>query len=332
MRFRRLCAAVLLAALTPVPAPANAAQATCEDVYTPVQFGLVRQTMYGRLCVPQGARTVQVLVPGGTYTGGYWDITVEGGTRSVARAMNRAGVATMVVDRIGTGRSSKPLSILVDVPNQAEAVHHVVRSLRPRFAKVLVGGHSIGSAIAMAEAGRYRDVDGVLITGMTHQWDYVRAVPALTNLIPAVIDPKLGSRGLDVGYLTTAPGTRYSMFHAPGPNIPTVIDLDESTKDVVSASEFVTTALMSNLVLPSSAAIDVPVMTVQTSADYFCGTPPLGADCSSAQALVRSEKPFYPRAPRLDGFVINGYGHVFNFDTRTADRYHAAVVAWQRSV
>ncbi|HEX7303219.1 alpha/beta hydrolase [Lentzea sp.] len=331
MRFRRLCAAVLLAAFLPVPSPANAAT-TCEDVYTPVQFGLVQQTMYGRLCVPQGAKTVQVLVPGGTYTSSYWDIPVEGQTRSVTRAMNSAGVATMAVDRIGSGKSSKPLSILVDVPNQAEAVHQIVQNLRPRFGKVLVGGHSIGSAIAMVEAGRYNDVDGVLITGMTHQWDYVRAVPALTNLIPALLDPKLSLRGLDVGYLTTAPGTRYTMFHAPGPNVSAVISLDESTKDVVSAGEFVTTALMSNLVLPASAAITVPVMTIQTSADYFCGTPPLGADCSSAQALVQSERPFYPLAPRLDGFVVNGYGHVFNFDTKTADNYHATVVAWQRGI
>lgn len=332
MRFRRLCAAVLLAALIPVPTPASAAGATCEDVYTPVQFGLIRQVMYGRLCVPLGATTVQVLVPGGTYTSAYWDIPVDADTRSVTHAMNSAGVATMAVDRIGSGKSTKPLSILVDVPGQAEAVHQVIGNLRSRFSKVLLGGHSIGSAIAMVEAGTYHDVDGVLVTGMTHQWDYVRAVPALANLIPASIDPRLASRGLDVGYLTTAPGTRYTMFHAPGPNISTVINLDESTKDVVSAGEFVTTALMSNLVLPASAAIDVPVMTVQTSADYFCGTPPLGADCSSPQALVSSERPFYGRAPRLDAFVVNGYGHVFNFDTKTANGYHAAIVAWQRGI
>ncbi|SDP46682.1 alpha/beta hydrolase [Lentzea jiangxiensis] len=332
MRFRRLCAAALLAALLPVPTPASAAQTTCEDVYTPVQFGLVQQVMYGRLCVPQGSKTLQVLVPGGTYTSGYWDIAVDNGTRSVVRAMNTAGVATMAVDRIGSGKSSKPLSILVDVPNQAQAVHQIIQKLRPRFSKVLVGGHSIGSAIAMAEAARYRDVDGVLVTGMTHQWDYIRAVPALTNLIPAVLDAKLAVRGLDVGYLTTAPGTRYTMFHAPGPNNSAVVSLDESTKDVVSATEFVTTALMSNIVLPASSTITVPVMTVQTSADYFCGTPPLGADCSSPAALVRSEKPFYGMAPRLDAFVINGYGHVFNFDTQNAHRYHAALISWQRSV
>ncbi|MEV6244198.1 alpha/beta hydrolase [Lentzea sp. NPDC051838] len=332
MRLRRLCAAVLLAASVSVPAQANAAETPCQDVYTPVQFGLIRQVMYGKLCVPQGATTVQVLVPGGTYTGGYWDIPVENGSRSVVRAVNDAGIATMTVDRIGTGRSTKPLSILVDVPNQAEAVHQVVQNLRPQFSKVLIGGHSIGSAIAMVEAGRYHDVDGVLVTGMTHMWDYVRAVPAMTNLIPAAIDPVLGARGLDVGYLTTRPGTRYNMFHAPGPNNAAVEAWDESTKDVASAGEAVTAILMSNIVLPASATIDVPLLTAQSPNDYFCGIPPLAADCSSAAALVNSERPFYGQVPRLEGLLVNGYGHCFNFSADEARRYHDAVIAWQRSI
>ncbi|GAB2866549.1 alpha/beta hydrolase [Lentzea nigeriaca] len=331
MRLRRLCAAVSLALLVPVPTSANAAQTSCQDVYTPVRFGLIQQTMYGRLCVPRGATTVQVLVPGGTYTSEYWDIPLDSGSRSVRRAMNNGGIATMAVDRIGTGKSSRPLSLLVDVTTQAEAVHHVIASLRRRFEKVLIGGHSIGSAITMTEAGRYRDVDGVLVTGMTHLWDYTRVVPALANSIPATLDPKLGARGLDAGYLTTAPGARYGMFHAPGPNIPAVMDYDESTKDVFSAGEAVTTVVMSNIVLPASATIDAPVMSVQTSADYFCGTPPLGADCSSPEALVNSERPFFGDAPRVDGFVLNGYGHCFNFAPDSAG-YHAAVVAWQRGI
>ncbi|HEX8864229.1 MAG TPA: alpha/beta hydrolase, partial [Lentzea sp.] len=229
--------------LAPVPASANAAETSCQDVYTSVGFGLTRQTMYGKLCVPHGATTVQVLVPGGTYTGDYWDIPIDPDRRSVVRAMNRAGVATMAVDRIGTGKSSKPLSLLVTGAAQAQAVHDVITTLKPRFDKVLIGGHSIGSVITMMEAGRYRDVDGVLVTGMTHMWDYLRAVPALANSIPVTLDPKLSLRGLDPGYLTTMPGARYGMFHAPGPNIAAVIDYDESTKDVFAPGEAVDTLL-----------------------------------------------------------------------------------------
>jgi pimeloyl-ACP methyl ester carboxylesterase len=331
MRLRRLCAAALLALLVPVPAAATAAGTSCQDVYTPVRFALTQQTMYGKLCVPQGATTVQVLVPGGTYTGDYWDIPVQPEVRSVRQAMNHGGIATMTVDRIGTGRSSKPLSLLVTTASQAEAVHQVIGKLRPRFQKVLVGGHSVGSAIAIAEAGTYRDVDGVLVTGLTNQMNYVSVVPALASMIPVTLDPRLGRLGLDPGYLTTMPGARYDTFHKPGPLNTAVMDYEESTKDVYTAGEAVTTILMNNVVIPASRAITAPVMSAQSAGDHFCGTPPLGSDCSSAEALAASERPFFSRAPRVDAFVLNGYGHCFNFAPNSSE-YHAAVVAWQRRI
>jgi pimeloyl-ACP methyl ester carboxylesterase len=332
MRLRRLCAAVLLALFVPVPAAVNAAEPTCQDVYTRVSFGLTQQTMYGRLCVPQGATTVQVLVPGGTYTSSYWDIPVHPELRSVRQAMNHEGIATMAVDRIGTGRSTKPLSALVTTLSQAEAVHQVIASLRPRFQKVLVGGHSVGSGIAIIEASTYRDVDGVLVTGLTNQMNYTTALPALANMIPVTLDPRLGGGlNLDAGYLTTAPGTRYDTFHRPGPLDTSVMDYEESTKDVFATGEALTTILLNNIVIPASRGITAPVLTVQAQADHFCGTPPLGADCSSGAALAASERPFFSSAPRVNGFVLTGYGHCFNFAPNSGE-YHAAVVAWQKSI
>jgi pimeloyl-ACP methyl ester carboxylesterase len=331
MRLRRLCAAVSLTSLVLAPTPAKAVETSCRNVYTPVHFGLTQQTMYGRLCVPQGATKVQVLVPGATYTSDYWDIPVNPDARSVTRAMNNAGIATMTVDRIGTGKSSKPLSVLVNAVTQAEAVHDVIRTLRPQFDKVLIGGHSLGSAISMVEAGTYHDVDGVLVTGMTHMIDYARAVPAIANSIPATLDPKLSARGLDAGYLTTMPGARYGMFHAPGPNVPDAVNHDESTKDVFAAAEAINALTMNTVVLPASSTITAPVMTAQSSADYFCGIPPLGADCSSTEALVASERPYFPQAPRVDGFLLDGYGHCFNYAPDSAE-YHAAIIAWQQSI
>ncbi|KJK42221.1 hypothetical protein UK23_38195 [Lentzea aerocolonigenes] len=331
MRLRRLCAVAVLALLGTAPLPANAAEISCQDVYTPVSFGLIQQTMYGKLCIPQGATSVQVLVPGATYTSAYWDIPVQPDVRSVRLAMNHAGIATMAVDRIGTGRSSKPLSLLVTVPSQADAVHQVVQRMRAQFQKVFMGGHSLGSVVAIVEAATYHDVDGVLITGMTNQWDYVKALPTIISSIPVTLDPRLGRLGLDPGYLTTVPGSRYTSFHKPGLLNSAVVDYDESTKDVFATAELVTTPLMVNLVIPASRKITAPVMSIQTTSDYFCGTPPLGSDCSSSEALAASERPFYSHAPRVDAFVLTGYGHCFNF-APDSDRYHKAVVDWQRSL
>lgn len=332
-RLRRLCAAALLTAgicALPAPGPAGAAQIACEDLRVPVSVLGTPQTMSGRLCVPDGARAVQVLVPGGTYNGGYWDIAHTPEIRSFRLAMNRAGYATLAVDRLGTGASSKPPSAMVTALTQAEALHRVVGALRPRFEKVVLGGHSIGAAMAMIEAGNHRDVDGVLVTGMTHRMNLLTVVPVLADMIPAPLDPRLGGRGLDPGYLTTSPGTRYSAFHRPGPLIGPAVADDESTKDVFATTEAVDTLLMTNVVIPATRRIDVPVMIALGEDTHFCGAP-LGSDCSSPEALRRSEAPFFSEAARLHTYLLKGYGHSLNYAPNAPD-YHRAVVDWMATL
>ncbi|GGS45891.1 alpha/beta fold hydrolase [Actinokineospora fastidiosa] len=327
MRYRRLgVVALLAAAVCMTPGTAGAAQITCEDVTVPVRAGLTAQSMHGRLCVPQGASTVQVLIPGGTYTSAYWDIGHAPETLSYRLAMNRAGIATIAVDRLGSGRSSRPASLFLDARSQADAVHRVIQTLRPRFARVVVVGHSVGSAVATIEAARHRDVDGVVITGLTHRINLPGAVPVFTTLVPAVLDARLRDYGLDLGYLTTTPGSRYRSFHTPGAPDPAALAFDEATKDVVTPTETVDTVLISTLI-PLSRQIKVPVMVVMGAGDAnFCG-PPLGADCSSAEALRASEGPFYAPEAGLHTHVVPGYGHSLNFSPH-APEYHRAVIEW----
>ena len=314
------------ACLLPTSAPAAAAQTTCQDLRVPVSVAATRQTMYGKLCVPDGATTVQVLIPGGTYNSSYWDIGYTPEIRSFRLAMNRSGIATLTVDRLGTGQSSKPLSALVTASIQADAVHQVIQTLRPRFTKVVVGGHSIGSAMAMIEAGTYHDVDGVLVTGMTHRMNLITVIPVLANMIPAPLDPLLGRRGLDAGYLTTDPGTRYDAFHSPGPNDAGAIAYDESTKDVYAATEAVDTILLTNVVIPATLRITVPVLMVVGNDKHFCGSP-LGSDCSSAEALRQSEAPFFSPAAQLRTFILDGYGHAINY-APNAPVYQQVAANW----
>jgi pimeloyl-ACP methyl ester carboxylesterase len=324
----RFCAAVLLA-LTALfaPAPAGAATTTCEDLNVPVTVALLPQTMHGRLCTPAGAKTVVVLIPGGTYNASYWDIGYTPEIRSFRLAMNQAGIATLALDRLGTGRSSKPLSTLLSASVQAVAAHEVIRTVRPRFAKVVVGGHSIGSAMAMIEAGRYRDVDGVLVTGMTHRMNLITVVPVLANMIPAPLDPALAGRGLDVGYLTTGPGTRYKAFHTPGPNDAGAIAYDESTKDVFAATEAVDSLTLTTVVTPASQRITAPTLLVVGNDEHFCGA--LGSDCSSPAALRTSEAPFFGGS--LQTYILDGYGHAINY-APNAPTYFAVVINWLKTL
>lgn len=335
--FRRVCAIALTATGTGLllaPGPARASEVSCQDLSVPVSVLGTPQTMAGRLCIPVGATTVQVLVPGGTYNSAYWDISYTPTIRSFRRAMNNAGYATLAVDRLGTGRSSTPPSALLTASTQAGAVHEVIQALRagtlgPRFDKVILGGHSVGSAIVMIEAGTFHDVDGVLITGLTHRINLMTVAPVLANMIPAPLDPQFADRVPDPGYLTTRPGIRYSAFHSPGPDIPGATAHDESTKDVVAAGEAVDTIALTTVVIPYSRRIAVPVLLVMGDDPHFCG-PPLGSDCSSATALGRSEAPFYSPAAGLQTYVLHGYGHSVNYAPDAPD-YHAAVVHWATS-
>ncbi len=340
MRFLRtttLARRVLTTALTTVtaglllaPVPAEAGGTSCTDKYVPTALG----ALHGVLCAPDGARTVEVLIPGGTYNSSYWDIGFQPEVHSFRLAMNNAGYATFALDRLGTGKSAKPLSVLVTATAQADAAHDAVQALRNgtlgrRFDKVIVGGHSIGSAMAMIEAGKYRDVDGVLVTGFTHRMNYLAVAPTLAKMAPSLLDAKLGSRGEDPGYVTTLPGTRYDDFHSPGPYVAGAIDHDESTKDVFALTEAVDTIALNSVIIPISRHITAPVLIVQGDDPNFCG-PPLGDDCASAPALHDSEVPFFPAARSLYAFVLHGYGHAINY-APNAPVYFRQVVDWANS-
>ncbi|CRK58264.1 hypothetical protein [Alloactinosynnema sp. L-07] len=331
-RIRRACAigvaALGLSVLLPA-AQSQASEITCRELDMPVTLAGLPQTMYGKLCVPDGARTVQVLIPGGTYNSTYWDSPYDAATRSFRLAANHAGYATLTVDRLGSGRSSKPLSATVTAIGQADAIHQVVRKLRagtfgPAFDKVILGGHSLGSAIAMMEAGTYHDVDGVLITGMAHRLSVLGTLPLFSSLIPAALDSKFAGLGLDIGYLTTRAGTRYTSFHSPGPRDTGVTGTDETTKDVVAPGEVLDGALI-GAVIPYTRLIDVPVLLALGDDPAFCGL--LGTDCSSAEGLRGAEALYYSPAARLRAYVHHGYGHAINF-APDAPAYHDFVTRW----
>ncbi|HWE89272.1 MAG TPA: alpha/beta hydrolase [Pseudonocardiaceae bacterium] len=319
------------AGLLVAPAPADASPVSCRDVYVPISLLGLPQTMYGRLCAPAGATTVQLLEPGGSYNSSYWDIGYTPWIRSYRLAMNNAGYATLAVDRLGTGRTSKPPSALITASTEAAALHQVVQALRTgrlgtRFDKVIIGGHSIGSAMVMIEAGTYHDVDGVLVTGMTHQMNFTTVAGALAKMMPAMLDPKFADLGVDPGYLTTDPGTRYSDFHSPGPYVTGAIAFDESTKDVFTVTEAVDSLALTTVVIPISRRITAPVLIVMGDDPNFCG-PPLGSDCASPATLRQSEAPYYPAAASLRTFVLHGYGHAINY-APNAPVYFQQVVNW----
>jgi pimeloyl-ACP methyl ester carboxylesterase len=329
-----LALALLVAGNPVAPAPARAGGVVCHDVTVGVTVLLLPQTMFGRLCEPATpARTVLVLVPGATYTGDYWDLPAQQGLYSFRAGMNNDGYATLVVDRLGSGRSSRPLSATLTALVQADAVHQAIQKLRAgslgsRYDKVIVGGHSLGGGIAVLEAATFHDADALLMASISHHFDAVDTAALFLTMHPAILDPQLMLRGYDPGYLTTAPGTRAKDFHNPAiPAIPAIAH-DESTKDVFSPTE-AADALGIGILTPYSALVHVPVLLAVSSGDQLmCGPLPPAADCTSAETVRAQELPYWAPEAQLEVFQLpGGYGHSFNY-APNANLFQQAVTDW----
>lgn len=100
----------------------------------------------------------------------------------------------------------------------------------------MLAGHSLGSIIGVQQAATYHDVDGLVVTGFLHTYGPGIAV-LLANLYPSALDPRFATLGLDLGYLTTKPGTRGPTFYYLPNADPAVIALDEQTKELGTAPQ-----------------------------------------------------------------------------------------------
>jgi pimeloyl-ACP methyl ester carboxylesterase len=87
-----------------------------------------------------------VLLHGGSYYGWYWKAQIE--------ALTKAGFRVVVEDRLGWGKSSKPIlpySISLHASNTAALMDHL------RIARAAIVGHSIGGQMATRFAYLYPD-------------------------------------------------------------------------------------------------------------------------------------------------------------------------------
>jgi pimeloyl-ACP methyl ester carboxylesterase len=295
-------------------------------------------SIHGQLCLPSSGpapAAVQLLVHGGTYDRYYWDLPYDPAQYSYQRDMAAHGYATFAVDLLGSGRSSKPSSLPLTIGAQAESLHEIIGHLRAgrvagvRFDRVVIVGHSVGSGIVAAEASTYHDVDGVILTGITH----IPSSPAIglgaaLGLQPAFTDPQLAGDHSDPLYFTTKPGARAHLFYAAADADPNVIAADEATKDQVSVPGMGTVAVF-GIVLPATHGITVPVFQAVGSDDaLFCGALAL-RDCSGAGTLRAQEAPYYSPAAKLTTYVLQGAGHSLALHKNAAD-YREATRAWLR--
>lgn len=289
--------------------------------------GAAQYRLAGWLCRPaRPATTVQLLIPGLTYTHRYW--TGPDQRTDYTAAALAAGDAVYLLDRISTGASDRPPADQVTTTTEATVTHQTVRALRDgtlgRFTRVVSVGHSYGSVIAMAEAATYHDVDALVLTGLLHDIRIDAMTRFTTDLYPAAADPKFTDTAPPDGYLTTRPGSRAGYFLEPRTAVRGAAGWDEQTKTTATTGELTFTP---DDELAYSRAITVPVLFVMGQTDtLFCGT---GQPCTTPADICQREHTAFPPGTPLAAATIPRTGHSINLH-RTAPLAFTAITTWLR--
>lgn len=150
----------------------------------------------------------------------FWDFQgVPGYDYAAAEAA--AGQTSVVIDRLGYGASDKPAGPGICIGSQADIAHQMVVALREgryqlgsgaspdMFPQVILAGHSLGAAIAQAEAYSFGDIDGLILMSYTDQ-----GISTLTKVDVESWTAACASGGMHVtdstgptGYAPFAPST-----------------------------------------------------------------------------------------------------------------------------
>lgn len=298
-----------------VAAKTGERQGLCVDVTLPVASSdntSTNQKIHGTYCQPfkwaRGQHQIDILTEGATYNASYWNWPVNPALYSYVNKTLAQGRATFAYDRIGSGRSSHPISTDITEATDAYVLHQLVGLLhRIGYHTINSIGHSYGSGIALEEAATYQDISHLVLTGYLHR----SSNPAVTaGNYPANQDPAFAGWGLDGGYLTTRPGARQTSFYSSEAD-PTVVAYDEAHKDLVSQKgliDFITkrgVASGNNM----SNQVKVPILLVTGMKDAIFCYDSATFDCTNAAAVTASEAPYYNHAANLQVEMIAGTGH-----------------------
>jgi pimeloyl-ACP methyl ester carboxylesterase len=306
---------------------------SCRQESVPVSLApgtTANQRIAAWICAigPVAGKPVQLLIPGYTYDHHYWDPAIEPDRYSWVRSATEAGYATVSIDRLGTGLSSKPLVAAVTVPTHVWTVHQLISGLRngkitgAKAAKVVLVGHSMGAAIAQSESGIYNDADSVVLTDWLHLPLWVGTPGVVVTSVPAILEPRLANGPL--GYLTSIKGGHKEVFFSAADADPAMIAYDESVKTFGTPTEEVTIVptILPTVTLP----IRIPVFLATGENDsIFCG--PL-TPCTDAKTVKNREQLFF--SVPLTTFVLPGAGHSVDLH-RNALALFGAVNQWLAS-
>lgn len=254
-------------------------------------------------------RTLQVLVPGFTYNHTYWDPPKKKLPNfSYARFMAQQGYPVLALDLLGTGESSIPDGFALNITESVSSLAQVLTAARSLsnplgrdFKRIVLVGHSVGTAIAVATTGTFPGIADFLVsTG----WSFSpHVVPLSQELITAL---------LATPYFRFPDPVREELFYFPYSARQSVIDFDNR----VLADQFPSGVLAQGLPLLKALAfgdfkaiqdisrvneVNIPVLVQLGRFDDIA--PPL---------MPEVDARLYSSSPDVSVEILERMGHSFN--------------------
>lgn len=305
-------------------------------------------TIGARYCEPSkdvAARkdTLQLLVHGITYTKDYWFGLAPPGTLkgqdeySWVKYAADQGYATLSVDRLCNGASSKPNSVaFCQAPLEAEAMREIIEQaktgslpgVKKNYGKIVYVGHSYGSLVANSLAAQHPDVvDAYVLTGFSSKLlQDTTGILILPEFAPAaVVDAKnYGGGQVDGLYLmaTNPTGTQKVFYY--GDYDPEVLKYDYDHRQTVTLGEFLTVILGQ---VETAFAGDVFVLNGNEDA-VFCQanlvTALAGAPGNCADGFSSTASTLYPKAKSFGYYNTPNTGHCLGTHESAQESFAAA--------
>ena len=274
-------------------------------------------TVRGFSYTSPGAQEVALLLHGFGFGYREWDLPVPSSdpqnpyAYSTARYLAAHGIDAVAIDELGIGSSDHPGLLdnrQLTIPAYASMTHQIAEVLHTRYQKVVLVGGSSGGEIANVEAGRYRDVDGLVNAGFCDLPLFSADLVAtnLSPLIAGLIEPYVYFGG------TVEGGDR--MNFNPADADPAVVAKDDTFVEQVPSVEAHTLTLQTGKAF--DPMVNVPVLVAFGEADAAW----LPA-CQTAQAGL------YLSSPSVTTFILPGGGHALVLH-RNAGAFESELVSW----
>jgi pimeloyl-ACP methyl ester carboxylesterase len=282
----------------------------------------------GEYCVPRAGRTraLQFLVHGATYNHTYWDWPQDPAYYSYVDRALAAGYATLAIDRLGDGASTRPVSTEVTLTATVETLHQVLTAVRAgalgdAYPEIEYVGHSFGSYYGAALNYSYPgDVNAYLLTGAGATVSAQGQAPCTSGNVAADYLPRFAS--LDSGYLTNAPGTRACfLYYLPAAD-PAVIAYDQATEDTLALGELTSRPAD---ITPLLTSITAPALVIDGNHDnHYCE--PDDYNCSTTRTFYQQlATSFQPGDCLAAALEVSGHDLQLH---RTAPVTDALMLAW----